>query len=90
VGAIVTFDVTAESLALGLPAQEAGKRLRRFVGEVVDNQPMQPFGPGAIPTRAVSIRGKTGKTVTVDGVAVDLKEWSGWTSANAACKDFNQ
>lgn len=90
IGSIVTFDATPSTLAHGLPLQEPGTRLQRFAGEVVGNQPMKPYGTGAIPTRAVSIRGRVSKkVVVVDGAGTDLKEWPSWTEADKACQDFN-
>lgn len=90
-GDICTFAVTNESMALGLPSLEpAGAKLVTFAGEVVKVSPMVPFGPGKIPTAAVTVKGRTGRTVVIDGAACDLRVWKTWDAALKATKEANR
>lgn len=89
-GAIVSFQASPDSMALLVPAQEPGKPLRAFCGEVVTVKPMQHYQPGNIPTAAVVCRGRTGRQVTIDGVACDLRVHESWAEALAACEAFNR
>lgn len=89
VGAIVTFTCSAASMALRLPQQEPGEPLHCYVGKVTKVAPMKPYGPGKIPTAAVTVQGRTGLFVVVDGVAVDLMDWPSWGAAQEAAARFN-
>lgn len=92
VGAFVTFCVTPDSMALRLPSQEPkGTPLRCFAGKVVKVAPMQPYGPGKIPTAAVTVEGFATKLrVVIDGAACDLKAWGSRDAALAEVGRFNR
>lgn len=93
-GAIVSFECDRASLEIGMPSpydwtHPMDKRVAAC-GKVVAVAPMQPHGPGKIPTAAVTIEGRTGKRVTIDGAGCRLKVWPGWTEAVAHVQSFNR
>lgn len=92
-GAIVTFVSARGSLELGVPVPVDSvfdPKAVMAAGTVVNVKPMEPFGPGKIPTAAVTIKGRSGKTVTVDGVACRVEARDTWDEALAACQAFNR
>lgn len=94
VGSIVTFESDADSLALGVPkpvdfSAPLDRRLC-VCGTVVAVKPMAPTGPGKVPTAAVTVRGRTGKEVVIDGAACLLKVWGTWGEAIAETKRCNR
>lgn len=81
-GDIISFYAEPSSMALRVPVYGT----RRFCGEVVNVEPMQPFGPGAIPDANVKVRGRTGAEVQVSFVALYGQVHASWKEAEAACK----
>lgn len=71
---IVSFLANPSSVALGLPVCDSKDKVCVFTGTVVGVAPMEPHGPGKVPTAAVKVRGQSGKVVTVDGAGVYLRE----------------
>lgn len=94
IGGIVTFESDAASLALGVPSPvDFNAPLDRRVcvcGTVVAVQPMTPTGSGKVPTAAVTVRGRTGREVTIDGAACLLKVWPTWAEALAELARCNR
>lgn len=60
-GSWVSFFADPASVALCLPV--AGAKV--FCGQVVETKEAPPLEPGGVPTCAVTVRGRTGKRVTV-------------------------
>lgn len=93
VGQLVSFEADRASLELGVPVPAAwdhpADRLCCAVGTVVDVRPMEPHGPGAIPTACVTIEGRSGKRVAIDGAGCRLKVWGTWAEALAEAKRVN-
>lgn len=92
VGAWVTFTCGRDSLALGVPTPVDSvfdPVAQTVAGKVVSVKPMAPFGPGKIPTAAVTIKGRSGKVVTIDGAAMRLKVWDSEEQALAAINRTN-
>lgn len=93
IGAVVTFESDADSLALGLPkpvdfSAPLDRRLC-VCGTVLEVRPMDPVHPGNVPTAAVVVRGRTGKEVTIDGAGCLLKVHATWAEALAEVKRCN-
>jgi hypothetical protein len=90
---IVTFESDAASLAMGVPSPvDFSKPLDRRLcvcGTVVAVRPMEPSGPGKVPSAAVTVEGRTKKRVTIDGAGCLLKVWSTWAEALAEVKRCN-
>lgn len=78
---IVSFVANPDSVALGLPLCDTTKKMAMFFGTVVGVAPMQPHGKGKVPTAAVTVRGKTGRKVTIDGAACYLAEHASFAEA---------
>lgn len=81
IGQIVSFFANPDSMALALPACDTTKPLRLFCGTVTDVGDMQSHGAGKIPTKAVTIRGRKGTSVTIDGAACYLRDHPSFTEA---------
>lgn len=93
IGSICTFTCERGSLELGVPTPYAPgspkDRRTTACGTVVEVKPMEPYGPGKIPTAAVTVEGRTKKRVTIDGAGCDLKVWASWSEALAEVKRLN-
>lgn len=65
VGAWLSIYTSPEAVRGCLPLPSA----RRIAGQVIGCKPLPHFQPGNIPTCAVTIRGRSGRTATLDFTA---------------------
>lgn len=63
-GTWISFQAQADQIVGCLPLPGA----KRFCGQVTATAETTPFGPGAIPSCFVTVKGRTGATMTFDFV----------------------